>query len=278
MTPVRRMVRLLVLVSALVLPVAATASDLVRLTERDDLFGWEAVGRVEIGPGSFCTGTLIAPELVLTAAHCVFDEAGQRLDPAQLGFRAGLRDGNSIAERKVRRFAVLDGYDHGAGMSENNVRHDAALLELETPIPTGIADPFALHDRPLDGDQVSVVSYGQNRDAALSWQRECHILGQGRGLMSFDCNVTFGSSGAPVFSNEGRRARIVSLVVGGHKKDDGSTVAYGMQLPQVVSDLKRTLRAMPDTGPATAEFRKVTVGQSAFGQGGGASGAKFAKP
>ena len=32
---------------------------------------WQAVGRIDTGPG-FCTGTLIAADLVLTAAHCLF--------------------------------------------------------------------------------------------------------------------------------------------------------------------------------------------------------------
>ena len=32
-------------------PALAEGSSLIRLTDRDDLFGWEAVGRVEIGRG-----------------------------------------------------------------------------------------------------------------------------------------------------------------------------------------------------------------------------------
>ena len=44
------------------------ASALRLLMTGDDSRGWHAVGRLNIGDNSFCTGALIAPDLVLTAA------------------------------------------------------------------------------------------------------------------------------------------------------------------------------------------------------------------
>lgn len=251
---------------------APAGSGLIRLTERDDLFGWEAVGRIEIGRGGYCTGVLIAPNLVLTAAHCVYNRGPQIVDAKHLTFRAGLRDGKSIAERRVARIAAHKGYDPARPFGAENIRHDVALLELATPISTGEVDPFVVHQGASKGQRVSVVSYGQGRDAALSWQRDCGLLWQWKDLLSFDCNVTFGSSGAPVFVREGRRARILTLVSGGHN-DKGETVAYGMNLAPLVTTLKRQLRAMPAAAPVSTGIRRLKVGQ-----GGGASGAKFAKP
>ncbi len=265
-----RLMSLAALCLALAWPTLSVASDLIRLTNRDDLLGWEAVGRVDLGENSYCTGTLIADNIVLTAAHCVFDRRGAQILPERIVFRAGLRDGAAIAARNIRRFVVADGYRAADGMSAENVRRDVALLELTTPIPTATASPFALHPNPTRGDDVSVVSYGRQRDDALSWERECDVLRRGQGLISFNCNVTFGSSGAPVFSDGGYRARIVSLVVGGHKTEHGTTVAYGMELPETVAALKRKLRAAGAAAPvasATPGFRKVelTRGQTAGG-------------
>ena len=52
--------------------------------------------------------------------------------------------------------------------------------------------------------ELMVASYGRGRNGVLSIQRECHVLDFSQDIYAFDCNVTFGSSGAPVFAYDGR--------------------------------------------------------------------------
>lgn len=252
--------------------VAGQNTGLTRLTDRDDLFGWEAVGRVDMAGSAFCTGVLIAPDLVLTAAHCLYDRQGKLRHADSLTFRAGLRDGRAIAERVVARFVTPKAYDPRAGTTAKNIRHDAALLQLANPVQTQLADPFVLYGSARKGQRVSVVSYGRDRDAAPSWQRECGLVWHQDGLMAFDCNVTYGSSGAPVFAHAGHRARILSLVSSGGT-DTADPIAYGMDLPDLIAGLKRDLRAMPAVRPTAKGFRRVQAGS-----GKRATGAKFARP
>lgn len=258
---------------------ALAEAPLKRLTLRQDLLGWEAVGRVEMGDQGYCTGVLIAPDLVLTAAHCLFSGSGGYIRPDVTRFRAGLSDGVALASSAVTRMVVHPGYDPASGDTEKAIRSDLGLIELATPVPLTTAAPFDVAELAPGARDLSVVSYGRGRDDALSWDDACRVQGHARGLIAFDCDVTFGSSGAPVFQRMGNRATIVSLVSMGGSLD-GETLAFGMELPQAVAELKAALRRGEGTSsdqlkaPAPALMPRAAEAPAKRR----ASGAKFVAP
>jgi secreted trypsin-like serine protease len=92
--------------------------------------------------GYACTGTVVAPTLILTAAHCVQDVVTGRRTP--LGRYTVVTGSSDLRDEAVRQLSRVRRAIVYPGFNRFKLHGDAALLELATPttMPAiGLAEP-----------------------------------------------------------------------------------------------------------------------------------------
>lgn len=135
------------------------------------------VGGVEAAPGAwpfqaalmnsaldqFCGGSLIAPQWILTAAHCAVDDNGFALAPSYFRVGMGL---HSLSAGGGTIYTVTEVHVHPS-FNNDTLNNDFALLKLSTPASQS---PVLLNfsSTSLVGLNATVTGWGTTRSGASS--------------------------------------------------------------------------------------------------------------
>ncbi|MDQ3645203.1 MAG: trypsin-like serine protease [Actinomycetota bacterium] len=122
--------------------------------------------------GSACGGSIYDADTIVTAAHCVFTDAGFPRPPAGFDVVAGVSNlqtpaaGDEPQVAGVTSIRVHPGYNAVAGAGSPD---DVATLQLDAPLILGRATARAIPLRsaaPAIGSLASLTGYGQQNPAA----------------------------------------------------------------------------------------------------------------
>lgn len=169
-------------------------------------YPWRTVGYITGG----CTATLVYRNLILTAAHCVFDE-NQNLK--SFDFYPNMVNGNS----QTKSSAVYTWW--GTKDPIKNRGSDWAIVKLADNVGDVYGWMGATNDQY---NQTTLVGYSGDYDNGMTATTHigCEIKEKLSNFWLHDCDGNRGSSGGPMFSMNGDKPVIVSIQVAEYR-DDG---------------------------------------------------------
>lgn len=218
-----------------------------------------AIGRLDDTAAVLtCSATLVAPDVIVTAAHCLFAD-GRKIDPASLIFRPNL--GAAALPPARGRSIIALGNDEVDPwrLEEMPTETDWALIRIDPPItsvpplPVGAFTVTEIDRHLAAGARLSQAGYGAyglSAGTRLSQRINCRpvedddLTGEAANrVLATDCRVDKGDSGGPMILTDVTGNRYLVGIISGYRQTDRIRGRIGFGA--VAANFGRHLPAQP---------------------------------
>ena len=190
-----------------------------------------------------CSATLISPDLVVTAAHCVNLDYAFGGEYPRLFYRPAAPDFSAP-------IAVVGGAHHPLYAPERDdlrwrFPFDLAVLRLARALPERVHPGLALGAAPSVGETLTLVTWRRMPETPLV--RPCRVLPGPASLVKLDCVVRGGESGGAVIRETEAGDEVVAVLTSRSRIGD-LEIAQASHLEGRIAPILRRLEESEEGG------------------------------
>lgn len=171
-----------------------------------------AVGLLSYASSGGCSATLIGPDMVLTAGHCLIspDGSGPR-SPDTVFFHPSTRTGQIGAAVSGAEVIVHPVYQMPGLTEQRQIGRDLGLVRLSASVAPDIATPLQV--TTLSGAISSgFITSFRGIKGGPARQRKCSVIRRVTSVFWLGCRVQAGESGAPFLVRDGGSITVAGVV------------------------------------------------------------------